>query len=457
MKSTLYRFLGGIAFLSFLGMKISHFGWVRADTGISNFTALKEALEQNGTMTISVSADIALAEEIQVKGCKTVEGKGHTLYRRSDNDRNLFVVQKAALTIKNVCISGKKERQRENTSAFWIGSRGALIMDGGEIKEHYNAAGGPAVRIEPGGSFEIRDGAIQNNKAIASGKSNGRDARGGAIANEGSCILAGGILNGNEAVGIQSGPVWFGGIGGMLYNQGECVIRNAVIKENQATLAGMDIYHEKGAVCREEKVNEDSDPVKQGGAQKDDDEGTKKRKENKISSKQKTENSKKAGEKEKTQKTGKERREAEQTKLDGGARYFFRWEIKGHSKKDWQRELTGGCRGLRGKKLQWKWNGLLKNERGKYVVRATAGGGVIYVISVTVVEESCQDGEQNRFIRFYEPEESKGENQIWRFLSQDIKAVKEEMRQQKNPLSREANQKFFRKFGRFRRGLGNEG
>lgn len=459
MRNRVSHFLGRAAVLACFSMKIFYAGCVRADTSISDFDTLKKALEQYGTKTVLLSADIGLAGEIQVKGNKTIAGKGYTLYRKTDNDENLFVVQDAVLTIQNVCISGRKEKQEEYTTAFWIRQKGTVIMDGGKIVEHYNAAGGPAVRIEPDGSFEIRDGTIQNNKAIAAGKSKGRDARGGAIANEGSCVLAGGILSGNEAIGFRSGRVDFGGIGGMLYNRGECVVKNAVIKGNYATSAGADIYQEEGALYREETAAGNSYPVQQGGEQEGADEREEKQQGNPTSSGQikrgtkakKAKKPKKPKKSEKTVSTKKAEKNAVRRRLDGGERYLFQWEIKHYTEQDWRQELISGCEGLRGKEIRWKWNGLLKNVKGRYVVRAAAGGRLEYVIPVTVVAESCQNEEKALYIRYCEPEEREGEKQTWRFGKQDIEKVKEEMRRQEHPLSREENQRFLREFGQCRR------
>lgn len=463
MKGVRCRLSFGVIAILCIGMNITPAECVQTDTGVSDYAALKAVLEQGGTKSISLVTDIPLEDEIQVRGCKMITGKGHTLFRTSGNDKNLFVVENASMTIRNVSISGRKEKQEETVAAFWIKQKGMLTMDGGELTEHYNAAGGPAVRIEPGGCFEIRAGAIQNNKAVATGKRKGKDARGGAIVNGGKIILTGGILSHNEAIGDTGGLVNYGGIGGMLYNQGECIIGKAVVKDNYATSAGMDMFHEPEAVCREIKESSNSSPkgqteekktsraeVKTKSTEKaekkvhSEDKNKKKKEEAKGKHNQK----KKKGEKNRTSKAGRKEKKSGMVSIYRSARYLFEWEIRDYSESDWKRKLINGCESLERDGTQWNWNGLLENKKGQYFVRVTTKEKVEHIIPVTVVSETRQENEPIPFIRFYKPEEKNGKKQTWRFLSRDIKEAKKYLRQQKNPLSREANQTFYKEFVR---------
>ncbi len=461
MRGVKYRVFLVIFIILSMGMKRIYTKCVYADTGVSDFAALKAILEQGGMESVSLLADIPLEDEIRVRGCKTIVGKGHMLFRISDHHKNLFAVEDAKLTIQNVCITGKKERQKETVTAFGIGKKGIVEMDGGELTEHYNAAGGPAVRIEPGGRFEIKAGIIQNNKAIATGKRKGRDARGGAIANQGKVLLTGGILSHNEAIGETSGSVNYGGIGGMLYNQGECVIGKAVIKDNQATTSGMDMYHEKEAVCRTIKENGNLSSKVQSVKEAEDgeEERTKvtEREEKTVirqSKKKKKEDERgkpaKREERRKEKGAGEKNRNKKKTghiTMSGSERYFFLWEVRGFSESDWSQKLRQGEKKLRTDfKLQWNWNGLLANKQGKYMVQVMTKKGKKVKIPVTIVPEAYEKKDRAYLIRFYKPKEKSGEKQTWHFQSKDIKAVKDYLRQQENPLSGEENQNFYREF-----------
>ena len=380
---------------------------IYAGTAVSNFAALKEMLEQTGSKQIQLTGDILLESEIAVQGKKTIIGNGHTLFRGEYNVGHLFQIEEAKLTIEEVCISGRKIRKNGITTAFLIKKNGTLIMDGGELSGHWNEAGGPAVRIEWGGIFEIRSGTIRNNKAIATGNMEGQDARGGAISNGGKVIFSGGVLENNEAKGYAEKNLIYGGMGGMLYNQGECILKGAEIKGNKATV-GADIYHDKTGSFRQENKKE---------------KGTEKSKGNP-----------KAVVKEKKKKIRKTEKEKESKKVkitQASPRFLLLWEVRNYSEADWQRELAKGDKRLKERQSVWQWNGLLKNEKGSYRVEAVTTEKEKVMIPVTIVSETEEERTTDRYIRFVEVEEQNGANKtMWKFSREDIRQIKKYFRYQ---------------------------
>lgn len=380
---------------------------IYAGTAVSNFAALKEMLEQTGSKQIQLTGDILLESEIAVQGTKTIVGSGHTLFRGEHHVGPLFQIEEAKLTIEEVCISGRKIRQDGGATAFLIKKNGKLIMNGGEVSGHRNEAGGPAVRIEWGGIFEIRSGTIRNNKAIATGNMEGQDARGGAISNGGKVIFSGGVLENNEAKGYAEKNLIYGGMGGMLYNQGECILKGAEIKGNKATV-GADIYHDKTGSFRQENKKE---------------KGTEKSKGNP-----------KAVVKEKKKKIRKTEKEKESKKVkitQASPRFLLLWEVRNYSEADWQRELAKGDKRLKERQSVWQWNGLLKNEKGSYRVEAVTTEKEKVMIPVTIVSETEEERTTDRYIRFVEVEEQNGANKtMWKFSREDIRQIKKYFRYQ---------------------------
>lgn len=381
---------------------------IYAGTAVSNFAALKEMLEQTGSKQIRLTGDISLESEIAVQGTKTIVGNGHTLFRGEHHVGHLFQIEEAKLTIEEVCISGRKIRQDGGATAFLIKKNGKLIMNGGEVSGHRNEAGGPALRIEWGGIFEIRSGTIRNNRAIATGNMEGQDARGGAIYNDGRVIFSGGILEKNEAKGYAEKNVIYGGMGGMLYNQGECIVKGAEIKGNKATV-GADIYHDKTASFRQENKKEKNSEKSKGNP--------------KIVVKQK---------KKKIRKTEKEKGSKKVKITQASPRFLFSWEVRNYSEADWQRELSKGDKRLKDSQSVWKWNGLLKNEKGSYRVEVVTAEEEKVMTPVTIVPGTEDAGTADRYIRFVEVEGQKWENEIvvWKFSSEDIRQIKKHFRYQ---------------------------
>ena len=256
------------------------------------------------------------------------------------------------------------------------------------------------------GMFEIRSGTIKNNKAIATGSTEGQDARGGAISNWGKVVFSGGVLEHNEARGYVEKTVTYGGLGGMLYNQGECILKGAEIKRNKATV-GVDIYHDTNGLFRQENRKKTSTEKKS----------------QKIVTKKKE---KKIRKKEEEKKVKKEKiRQA-------APRFLFLWEVKNYEEKDWQKELEKGEEILKGGRAVWRWNGLLKNAKGFYRVEAVTKEEEKVIIPVTIVPGTEDSGTTDSYIRFIEPGKQKGENEVilWKFSSEDIRTIKKYLRNQ---------------------------
>lgn len=165
---------------------------------------------------------------------------------------------------------------------------------------------------------------------------------------------------------------------------------------------------------------------------------------------------------ENTENKGVAKRDRRQVLVKTAPRYLFVWEVSSFTEEKWKEELQKGCvissQGREKIRLRWRWNGLLQNTAGRYLVEVSVDGGKWTVIPVTLVRESTKD-EQTGYVRFHDIDtdqettvESKeyAAEEIWHFESQDILESKEFMRQRKDPFSTETNQEFLRRFQRCR-------
>lgn len=256
---------------------------------INDFHELKRKMELPGEASIYLNHNIAVSEAIYVKGKKRLMGNGYVIQRGEKNGDvykgTILVVKNAELELENITLSGTNEagseimdcwgrlvdvkqgkvvlgtksilikNQNKNGNsngggAVLVENDGTLLVKDAWIKYNRNVVGGAGIRVEQGGNVNITGGVIANNDVKGIGDVEGFDGRGGAIYNCGKVQISGGQIRENTVTGFVCGDVRYGGVGGALYNQGECRILGGTIKGNQASFGGGAIYTTQGSLLK---------------------------------------------------------------------------------------------------------------------------------------------------------------------------------------------------------------
>lgn len=277
-KSTIIRGLGQILLcLALVIVGIAQFAIVGHAEGtsqtVTTVTDLKAAMGNNTVENVVIGADLTLNEEIAVVGNKTLKDDGtvRTITVADTYKGVIFSVKdNAQLTIQEQKSDGLiLDGNRQDATILIIGNNGAVIMNGGTIKNFstksyqdendntvYKTAiivnkgtftinggiisdnigsGTPGAILVDGGNLTITDGTIRNNQASSSGgavmtlngatvsisggtfsdnHTEGPHGGGGALFVSGKLKMTGGTFKGNHANGIEA-------CGGAIYIMGD--------------------------------------------------------------------------------------------------------------------------------------------------------------------------------------------------------------------------------------------
>ena len=178
-----------------------------AQTEVSTESALNEALNSEGPISIKLTADITLKERMAIPEGKTVtlDLNGHTLQRNQEGYHWYFMVihNYGTLTI--------------NDSS---GNNSGKITGG-------HAYGGGGIYCEPGSKLTFNGGTIIGN-SVRNDPDGGAGWGGGVLVNDGAeATFNGGMILGNGAP-----------LGGGIYNFGTLTIGNIVISGNTGNDGG---------------------------------------------------------------------------------------------------------------------------------------------------------------------------------------------------------------------------
>lgn len=256
---------------------------------VSDFEGLKRALESSETSEICLERDVVIEKRICISGSKGLDGRGHTLTRKSKDPHSfggtLLSVEGGELTLEDITVSGggksgdissslygrlidigqgsvrlkngavlcrNQNRNQENDGggAVLVKSGGKLILEGGCIEKNQNVVGGAAVYVEKGGCFEMRSGTIRQNRTDGIGPIEGFDGRGGAVYVKGRVEISGGMIQKNRAKGYQNKGIVYGGAGGAVFadKSSEVRITGGCIGKNHADV-GAELYLQ-GGICK---------------------------------------------------------------------------------------------------------------------------------------------------------------------------------------------------------------
>jgi hypothetical protein len=187
--------------------------------------ALRAAMAFGGTVLIQCDSTITLANTIEVSQSVTLDGTGHTVTISGGGSTRVFTVNAGVnFTLNNLTIA--------NGSAT---RGGGLLNNGGSIQlsnvtfrnNHATEAGGALANES--GSVTALDCDFKGNAV-----SGGSDAKGGAIANAGTLLLANCSVADNSASATSTLEFSAGAFGGGLYNEGTATLSNCVVSENVA-------------------------------------------------------------------------------------------------------------------------------------------------------------------------------------------------------------------------------
>ncbi len=453
----------------------------RAAGKAGNFEELKVALESEENEEICLEKDIVIDQEIQVRGKKKIDGNGHMIKRMAGEKISyggtLFFVKDAELLIQNtkmygggtsdviqkniygrlieiqsgevvlysgtvLCANQNVSQNNDGGGAVLVKKNGVLIMEGGTIKGNQNVTKGAGVCVEKGGKFVMNSGEILENKTVGIGPVQGFDGRGGGIYSQGIVEIAGGTIRNNSAKGFVEGSVRYGGVGDAIYAGGK-----SKLLITGGTISG-DVYQVGGTKKKKSQKTSSPAPTTKPKV------SAKKKSKNKTTPESLTTATPKSTHESATAtpvSAGKRRRPSLRTV----PRWFFQREIKDYSQEQWKAELLQECKldcgdyTIQESSLEWKWNGLLSNQTGKYVVEVFWGHLLSQSITVHITDDSIEENveeEKNRLLYFCEPEETDKVEEVWNFTVEDLRKIKEYMRGRKDPFSSETNQNFWTLF-----------
>ena len=222
---------------------VSQGAW--AQTEVSTKDALTSAISGGNSVSVKLTADIALSEKLAISSGKTVtiDLNGHKLSRSlSANENYGMVIQNYGnLTITDGSNnnSGQITGGRSyNGAGILCESGSTLTVNGGTFKkndvsrtDNGNHGRGGAIFMNPNTTLTITGGVFDGNSAY----------QGGAI-----YIDDGGPNNGSPASATISGATfqncWVTGDGGAIYNQGTLTISDCTISGNRASLCGGGVF-----------------------------------------------------------------------------------------------------------------------------------------------------------------------------------------------------------------------
>lgn len=248
------------------------------------YPALKKALETPGNAVIELHDTVSARGTIYVRGKKRIVGNGFSIRRGDSSGKTfggtLFCVAGGNLTLQGTVVSGSGRnpiygrlvevqngkfvlernsvlrnncntvRSEEGGGAVIVRKGGIFVMKAGVISRNRTVTEGAAVYVETGGRFEMRGGIIEKNIVRGIGVVEGFDGRGGAIFNNGTVLISGGILRCNYAFGFRRGNMQYGGAGGLMFNRGSCVITGGTIEKNISSDGGGAIYNDTHSSLR---------------------------------------------------------------------------------------------------------------------------------------------------------------------------------------------------------------
>ena len=231
---------------------------------------LKEALREEGRMTVELMETVTVRQTLKVKGTKILTGPGElrrAVAAHSAFGGSLLRVTGGSCTLRNITLDGRGEtdvlkgelygylvqvdggqlnigngavlKNNRNTTrlsdgggAVRVGSGGSAVLNGGTIIDNVCVTGGAGIRVDSGGAFSMKSGTIRNNRVVGRSVEAGFDGRGGGIYNRGTTGLYGGSITGNTVSGAVKSGREYGGVGGGVANAGSLLIEGTYLRGN---------------------------------------------------------------------------------------------------------------------------------------------------------------------------------------------------------------------------------